>query len=130
MSLIIDEMLAEGKLTEQEYQLFTTPMCDLGGNTLSAVQISDKVDAYLREKNKHFIPKPVQNVMLISDCIAGGAIKSMADGKMYDSKSKYYQHLKEKGCFINESPMTLPKPQLNEISGKDIKNVIDILKSR
>jgi hypothetical protein len=35
-------------------------------------------------------------------------MQSMADGKMYDSKSAYYQSLKEKGCEIvgNDAPRT------------------------
>lgn len=39
-----------------------------------------------------------------SDYIASGELKSMADGKVYDSKSKYYKSLKEQGMVIVDEP--------------------------
>lgn len=39
-----------------------------------------------------------------SDYIPSGDLKSMADGKMYDSKSKYYKSLKEQGMVIVDEP--------------------------
>lgn len=40
------------------------------------------------------------NFYVQSDYIPSGDVKSMADGKTYDSKSKYYKSLKEKGMVI------------------------------
>lgn len=39
-----------------------------------------------------------------SDYLPSGDLKSMADGKMYDSKSKYYKSLKEQGMVIVDEP--------------------------
>jgi len=47
----------------------------------------------------------------ISDYIPSGDVKSMADGKMYDSKSQYYKSLKEKGMVIVDEPQKERKPK-------------------
>lgn len=55
-----------------------------------------------------------------------------ADGKHYDSKSRYYRAVKAAGCEIVGNDMSAMKnrPQLAEISGRDIKRAIEQLKSQ
>jgi hypothetical protein len=130
MSVIFDEMVESGNLTQEEYNLLTTPLSKLGEKVPLAMAVSDKVCRYISNKNKHFVPSYSGRIQVISDYIGSGAVKSMVDGKMYDSKSKYYRSLKENGCFINESPVAKTQPQISEISGKDIKNAIERFKSR
>jgi hypothetical protein len=45
---------------------------------------------------------PTRGVQIIGDYIngAGGSIKNMADGKIYDSKSAYYKAVKASGCEV------------------------------
>lgn len=52
-----------------------------------------------------------------------------ADGKMYDSKSAYYNSIKAKGLVINDSPeLKSSKPKLNPINWeKAVKKSIDQL---
>lgn len=59
------------------------------------------------KKDHNFVPPSVR---IISDSMGYGVrgIKSMADGKQYDSKSEYYKSLKEKGYEVvgNDAPRT------------------------
>jgi hypothetical protein len=49
---------------------------------------------------------------VISDYVQGGHLKSMADGKTYDSKSRYYKSLKERGMVIvGDEKVKPPKPK-------------------
>ncbi len=65
---------------------------------------------------------------VISDTMA--PIRSMADGKMYDSKSRYVQGVRDKGCYIvgndrmDRSTTALPS------AGATIKRSIEQLRSR
>lgn len=61
-------------------------------------------------------------INVISDTIA--PIKSMADGKMYDSKSRYYAEVKARGFEVvgNDIPM---KPRNREPDARKIERVID-----
>jgi len=47
-----------------------------------------------------------------SDSLGEGVqgMRSMADGRLYDSKSQYYRSLKEKNLVINEPGMVKSKP--------------------
>lgn len=55
-----------------------------------------------------------------------------ADGRHYDSKSNFTRAVKAAGCEIVGNDMSAMKnrPQLSEISGRDIKNAIEQLRSR
>ena len=78
--------------------------------------------------------------MLIFDTMPGGihGMKSMADGKQYDSKSRYYRSLKDHGCVIvgNDSSHTTNRrgfsiqegPTSDDVVG-DIKKSIEQLNS-
>jgi hypothetical protein len=78
-------------------------------------------------------PIPHEEVVLqkgpqiIGDYVAGpgDAIKSMADGKMYDSKSAYRRTLKSKGLIEvgNDAPTTCKEPEY-KICEKELKRDI------
>ena len=66
-----------------------------------------------------------------SDYVPNGGIKSMADGRTYDSKSRYYKSLKEKGLVIvDEKPKEKSRTIESDLTGRDIKNAIERIKSR
>jgi hypothetical protein len=66
-----------------------------------------------------------------SDYVPGGEIMSMADGKTYDSKSTYYKSLKAQGLHImDEKPKERKREIESDLTGRDIKNAIERLKSR
>lgn len=66
----------------------------------------------------------------ISDYIEGGELKSMVDGKMYDSKSQYYKSLKERGMVIVGNEKMENKKIDSDLTGRDIKDAIERIKSR
>ncbi len=95
------------------------------------MRLVDEKFAQIAKENKNFKPKPVKSIpYIIGDNIEGGHLKSMADGKIYDSKSKYYQSLKEAGCVIVGNEKQESTKSINEITQKDVKNAIERLKSR
>jgi len=88
-----------------------------------------KIDGVIAEiKQEAFQPVRVPGV--ISDYVPDGAIKSMVDGQMYDSKSRYYKSLKENGMHIVGNEKQKPKAEFqSDITGRDIKNAIERLES-
>ena len=106
-------MLENGKLSQDENILLDTPLNELTPELrVFALSVLDKVNSYVDELNKDFVPSGGQ-VHIQTDYINGpmGAVKSMADGKMYDSKSQYYKSLKAQGCFIADEPQKPRKPK-------------------
>lgn len=77
----------------------------------------------VEESKRSALPSP----MIISDTTS--PFRSMLDGKMYDSKSRYERTVKDAGCIIvgNEKHETTPvkRPPV----GPDIKRAIDQLKA-
>lgn len=68
---------------------------------------------------------------VISDAME--PIRSMADGRIYDSKSRYYQGVRAAGCEVvgNERAPFDRRPEFrSEGVGQDIKKAIDQLRSR
>jgi len=60
-------------------------------------------------------------------------IRSMADGRVYDSKSRYYGSVKAAGCEIvgNEKAPFDRRPEfVSKNVGRDIKNALEQLRSR
>lgn len=88
---------------------------------LGAVNVLD-LDP-VEESKRSALPSP----MIISDNMA--PIRSMADGKMYDSKSAYERGVRATGCRVvgndrlESSSTPLPR------AGHDIKRAIDQLKA-
>lgn len=68
---------------------------------------------------------------VISDNLGLHGIKSMADGKMYDSKSRYYQSVRAHGCEIvgNETQTQKPQQEDKRAVGETIKRAIEELQS-
>lgn len=68
---------------------------------------------------------------IVFDNLGFHGIKSQADGKQYDSRSRYYRSLKEQGAHIVEhkAPKGF-KPHVMKGSGSDIKRSIQELKSK
>lgn len=65
--------------------------------------------------------------MIISDTM--NPIRSMADGKMYDSKSAYERGVKATGCrIVGNDRLESSTPQRPRV-GHDIKRAIDQLKA-
>ena len=88
-------------MTDEE--LLHTPLKDLTSEQrLLALGAHDRYIEAVRKANKSFKPKPVKSVHhIISDELGG--IVNPADGKHYDSKSKYYKAVKASGSHVVES---------------------------
>lgn len=110
------------------------------GNCGFAFEIKDGDDSYNDDPQTRDCPECKSakgNIMylgcsgvalqVIGDYIngAGGALKSMADGKMYDSKSAYYKAVKAAGCEImgNDAPREA-KPMEYKINERELKSDI------
>lgn len=66
---------------------------------------------------------------IISDTM--DPIRSMADGRMYDSKSAYTRGVKALGCeIVGNDKLPERKPIERPKAGRDIKNAIDQLKAQ
>lgn len=59
-------------------------------------------------------------------------VRSMADGRLYDSRSRYYGNLKARGLEIvgNERAEVERRPELRLNAAPDIKRAIEELRSR
>jgi hypothetical protein len=74
------------------------------------------------------------HIHIISDTIDG--VLNPADGKRYDSKSKYYQAVKDSGSHIVEKGENYTKPELTNSSdykkelAKDVVSTISQLRQR
>jgi hypothetical protein len=109
---VIAEMLENSVISQNDVAILETPISELSPEAKSyAFSIFHKICDYVAELNKNFVPSYNGKVYITSDYINGspdGVVRSMGDGKIYDSKSKYYKHLKSEGLVIADEP---PKPQ-------------------
>lgn len=90
-------------------------------------------EAKIRGEIKEIERAPVKQTRaayVISDYVPGGEIKSMADGKTYDSKSKYYQSVKDAGLVVVGNDKITQKRETDTVTERDVKHAIDRLKSR
>ena len=89
---------------------------------------SDIIDEFTRLLSKRNAAPPVRNFYVQSDYMPSGALKSMADGKTYDSKSQYYRSIKNAGLVVmgNDKPN---KTEANEVTGRDIKDAIERIRA-
>lgn len=114
--------------------LLDKPLADMTPNErVAAFAALDALTAQIRKENESFVPTYCPKApMVISDYVPTGAIKSMADGKMYDSKSKYYKSVKEAGMVVlgNDAPRESKKKIDSDLTHRDVKNAIERLKSR
>src|SRR6185369_2992983 len=63
---------------------------------------------------------------LIRDDIGG--VKSMQDGKIYDSRSAYYRSLKEGGTRIVEAGEGPAEPVLDKVTKADVAEAVQMVK--
>ena len=74
-------------------------------------------------------PAPRRNPHLAAPRIGGSdtmqPTQSMVDGKMFDSKSRYQEHLKANDCHVIEAgePVT-PVSQHQEVTAKDVRDAV------
>ena len=92
-------------------------------NSLLTPEEWERERTELRKKNQSQLSRP----NIISDVL--DSTLNHADGKHYDSKSKYYRAVKEAGCEVvgNDSSITAPKHPEYKSEGvaRDIKRAID-----
>ena len=114
------------------------PYTSTGGEWAKKHGIDTKITNALQdgtiESIKHEEVKATRSVQIIGDYIngAGGSVKNMADGKVYDSKSAYYKAVKAAGCVVmgNDAPKQAKEAEykINERELKqDIANSIQQL---
>lgn len=83
-----------------EKDLLNTPLKDLSPEERKqAFALYEIRLAKIERENKEYKPKPGGRVHVISDCMEA---VNPADGKMYSSKSRYYQTLKDTGSHVVE----------------------------
>lgn len=67
--------------------------------------------------------------MVISDHLSD--VRNPVDGKVYDSKSRYYRTVREAGCeIVGNEPIRPRAPFVPQGIGADIKKSIEQLRSR
>jgi hypothetical protein len=121
-------------LTQEEIDWVTNiriPYNTTGGEWYEKHRIDQLIIKALTDGVVNPIPREEvvirKGMHVISDYIAGpgDALKSMADGKMYDSKSTYRKSLKAQGLIElgNDAPTTCKEPEY-KICEKELKRDI------
>lgn len=117
-------------LTNSEIEYLTTPLCDLDKNGIAmAIAAKDRHCEIIAELNKSYIPedKPYKGYF-ISDDLGVQGVLNHANGKVYDSKSKYYADLKASGHVIVESGMDKPQETRGDFDArKDVAKALNQL---
>lgn len=85
----------------------------------------------LQKKLERDLPKPVAvkdfkapKIYVTSDDLGMKGVVNPLDGKKYDSKSRYYQKVKESGCEIAGNDAAFGKAKPKELSSEDRKRDI------
>lgn len=114
-------------LSDYELECLKTPMKDLTRESLQvAISAKDKVNSNIQRENALYVRKPVSKVYLVSDSI--DPIINQANGKAYDSKSKYYADLKASGHVVVESGMDKPREIRGDFDArKDVARALNQL---
>lgn len=114
-------------LTNAEIECLTTPIKDLTPETLLiAIQAKDKIIEKNRKENASFVRNFSGKPFIITDGI--DPIVNHANGKTYDSKSKYYADLKASGHIIVESGMDKPRELRGDFDArKDVAKALNQL---
>lgn len=114
-------------LSDYELECLKTPVKDLTRESLQvAISAKDKVNSNIQRENSLYVRKPVSKVYLVSDSI--DPIINQANGKVYDSKSKYYADLKASGHVVVESGMDKPREIRGDFDArKDVARALDQL---
>ena len=117
-------------LTNSEIEYLTTPLAELDKSGLAlAIMAKDAHCALIRERNKTFTPDfSARKPFIISDDLGVNGIVNHANGKVYDSKSKYYADLKASGHMIVESGMDKPRETRGDFDArKDVAQALNQL---
>ena len=134
MNVKCEDLVAAGVLTQAECDWVTSvriPYNATGDQWLEKHRIDRLVTKAVADGLVTEIPREVVTIQrgaqIIGDYIAGpgDALKSMADGKMYDSKSAYRKSLKAQGLVElgNDAPSTCEEPEY-KICEKELKRDI------
>lgn len=138
MNVLVSDLLAK-VFTQKEWEFLDTlriPYNDVYGlwfkKRLLDIRVKEAIRDGLVKEIKPEIVERRQAAYVQSDCVGGiKGIKSMADGKQYDSKSAYRRSLKEKGLVEvgNDAPTSgRVEASINERELKhDIKQAIEQL---
>lgn len=119
MGVLIDELLRQSVLSADESEFLTSLRIPYNGDAdmwHRKAAIDAKVAQAVAAGTVEVAHQPpafdAPRLHVVSDYIGEGCqgMKSMADGKQYDSRSQYYRSLKEKGLVIHESGCE-PKPR-------------------
>jgi hypothetical protein len=132
MNVKSDDLLAV--LTQDEIEWASTvriPYISTGDAWYKKHHIDSRIVKAIADGVIQEIPREVVTTQrgghIIGDYIAGpgDAVKSMADGKMYDSKSAYRKSLKAQGMVElgNDAPTTCKEPEY-KICEKELKRDI------
>lgn len=117
-------------LTNSEIEYLKTPISDLTKETLiMAIAAKDRHCEVIQERNKSYIPpdKPSKSYY-IGDDLGVQGILNHANGKFYDSKSKYYADLKASGHVVVESGMDKPRELQGDFDArKDVAKALNQL---
>lgn len=134
MNVKCSDLIAANIITEDEASWVTSiriPYNATGDQWLEKHRIDRLVTKAIAEGVVHEAPRETvilqRGPQVIGDYVAGpgDAIKSMADGKMYDSKSEYRKELKRQGLVElgNDAPTTCKEPEY-KICEKELKRDI------
>lgn len=134
MNVLVSDLLANKVFTQKEWEFLDTlriPFNDTEGlwfkKRLLDIQVKESVKSGNAQEIKPEYVERRQSAYVQSDCMGEGVqgIKSMADGKLYDSKSAYRKSLKEKGLVElgNDAPVVGKGPEAS-ISERELKQDI------
>lgn len=108
-----DRLLSLG-LDSKDATLLTMPIRELNAEMFAlAVRARDKCDNVVRELNKSYKSSYSGQHFIISDSL--GDIVNPMNGKVYDSKSKYYADVRAQGGIImgNDAPTQAAKKEVH-----------------
>lgn len=117
-------------LTNSEIEYLTTPLAELDKTGIAlAISAFDNHVNLIRERNKTFVPEfSARTPYIITDDLGVQGVLNHANGKVYDSKSKYYADLKASGHVIVESGMDRPRETRGDFDArKDVAKALNQL---
>lgn len=108
-----------------KYPLTKIPIAQLieNGQLADGIMQRDLQLLEIAELNRNYVPKSQGSHQIISDCMS--QVINPADGKPYDSKSRYYQTLKDKGCHVVESGHTSKRQEADHNVRPDLMRAIN-----
>lgn len=114
-------------------ELLNTPLSQLSPEQkIAAIDAYDRMAAQVRAENAVFVPSVSIGFAVISDDLGVHGIKSMADGKQYDSKSAYYKSLKSQGYEVVAGDSKFKNPTAHRRAvdeginwGKELKKTME-----